>query len=83
MEKRKVIEYKDFGYIEVKLDDFMNRTNITTYELSNRADVRFNTIKNLRNNKKLSRIDFEVLAKICYVLKCDITDILEYVSPKN
>jgi len=83
MEKRRVIEYKDFGYIEVKLDDFMNRANITTYELSNRADVRFNTIKNLRKNKKLSRMDFEVLAKLCFVLKCDITDILEYVPPKN
>ena len=64
MNKKQVLEYKDFGYIYVKLD------------------VRFNTIKNLRENKSLSRIDFEVLAKLCYVLNCDLTDIIDYVPPK-
>ena len=82
MNKKQVIEYKDFGFIYVKLDDLMKKYGITTYELSNRANVRFNTIKNLRENKSLSRIDFEVLAKLCYVLNCDLTDIIDYVPPK-
>ena len=51
MNKKQVIEYKDFGFIHVKLDEIMKKYGITTYELSNRANVRFNTIKNLRENK--------------------------------
>jgi len=82
MNKKQVIEYKDFGFIDVKLDELMKKYDITTYELSNRAHVRFNTIKNLRENKALSRIDFEVLSKLCYVLNCDLTDIIDYVPPE-
>jgi len=82
MLQRQVIEYKDFGFIEVKLDELMKKEKITTYELSNRANVRFNTIKNLRENKALTRIDFEVLAKICYILNCKTTDIIDYIPPK-
>ena len=81
MEKRQIFEYKDFGFIEIKLDDFMKKRKITNYELSKLANIRFNTVKNLRKNPALSRMNFEILAKICYVLNCNLTDILDYVPP--
>lgn len=80
MLNKNVVEYKDFGYIKVKLDSVMNERKITTYELANAADVRFQTIKNLRETKYITRIDFNVLAKICYVLDCKVEDIIEYVQ---
>lgn len=67
----------EYGNINVKLDKLLNDRNISTYELSNKANVRFQTIQNLRNNQSI-RIDFNVLAKICYVLECNVEDIIEY-----
>lgn len=59
----------------------MSKREITNYELSNKANIRFQTIQGLRDNSA-TRIDFDVLAKICYALNCKIEDLLEYV-PEN
>lgn len=78
-EEKNVVVEVEYGKIKVKLDDILNERGITTYEISSRANVRFQTIKALRSNTA-SRIDFEVLAKICYVLSCKVEDIIEYVD---
>ena len=75
--KKQVIEYEDFGSININLDKIMSERKISTYELSSKADVKFQTIKNLREDKTC-RISLEVLAKICYVLECKVEDILEF-----
>lgn len=67
----------EYGKIKVKLDEILNERGISTYELSNNANIRFQTIQNLRENTS-SRIDFEVLAKLCYVLDVKVEDIIEY-----
>ena len=71
----------EFGNINMKLDDIMSKRNISTYELSSKANVRFQTIKALRENKA-TRIDFNVLAKLCYVLECEVEDLIEYKNDK-
>lgn len=72
-----VVTEIEFGNINMKLDDIMTKRNISTYELSSKANVRFQTIKSLRENKA-TRIDFNVLAKLCYVLECKVEDLIEY-----
>lgn len=78
---KEIFEYKNYGTIKIKLDKIMNEKNITTYELSHKSNVRFQTIQNLKNGVSC-RIDFEVLAKLCYVLECKIEDLFEYVFKK-
>ena len=68
----------EYGKIIVKLDEIMKKLNVSNYELNSKANIKFQTIQNLRINKS-SRIDFEVLAKLCYSLNCKVEDILEYV----
>ena len=46
------------------------------------ANVRFQTIQTLRENKA-TRIDFGVLAKICFALSCKVEDIIEYRELKK
>ena len=67
----------EYGAIRSKLNEYLNKRGITTYELSDKAHIRFQTITNLRHNSA-TRIDFEVLAKMCYALNCKIEDIIEY-----
>ena len=67
-----------YGKIIVKLDEIMKKFDVSNYELNSKANIKFQTIQNLRINKA-SRIDFEELAKLCYSLDCKVEDILEYV----
>ncbi len=76
-EIKAIIQELEYGNINVKLDNLLNERNISTYELSSKSNVRFQTIQNLRNNTS-TRIDFNVLAKICYTLGCRVEDIIEY-----
>ena len=76
---KEILQEVEYGNINVKLDKIMNDRNISTYELSTKANVRFQTIKSLRNNES-TRIDFNVLAKLCFTLNCRIQDIIEYVK---
>lgn len=74
---KSVVQEINYGKIKICLDEIMKKKNISTYQLSNKANIRFQTIQNLRDNSS-SRIDFEVLAKICYSLECKVEDILKY-----
>ena len=62
-----VVTEVEYGNIRVKLDEIMKARDISTYQLNVKTNIKFQTIQNLRENTS-SRIDFEVLAKICYAL---------------
>ena len=32
-------------------------------------------------NNTISRLDIDVLARLCYALNCEINDLLEYIPP--
>lgn len=72
-----VVTEIEYGNIRVKLDEIMKARDISTYQLNVKTNIKFQTIQNLRENTS-SRIDFEVLAKICYALGVKVEDVLEY-----
>lgn len=76
-----IIQEIEYGNIRIKLDEILKARGITNYELSNKANIRFQTIQTLRENQA-TRIDFGVLSKLCYVLGCKVEDIIEYVDNK-
>lgn len=73
-----VLEEVQYGKIKINLGKIMTSRNISTYLLSSKANIRFQTIQKLREDTS-TRIDFEVLAKICYALNCKVEDIIEYI----
>lgn len=75
-------EVEDIGDIHIKLDEILKKKDISTYALSTKANIRFQTIQLLRENRT-TRIDLNVLTKLCYVLNCKVEDLIEYVSPKS
>ena len=79
MLEKEIFEYKNYGHIQINLDKIMQEKNITTYELSSKANIRFQTIQNLRKGNS-TRIDLEVLAKICYMLNCKTSELIEYLE---
>lgn len=71
---------RDFGYIHIKVDDMLQKQGISKNKLSQRAEMQRTQLNRYCNNN-ITRLDTDVLARLCSVLNCDISDILEYVPP--
>ena len=68
----------EHGKIVIKLDEMIKKAGISKNKLSHRAEMQRTQLNNYCNNK-VTRLDTDVLARICAVLDCKIEDILEYV----
>ena len=73
-----IIEFKDYGKINIIISKMMDRKGITVYKMSKLTGLKHQTIKGYYNNDPLTRVDLDVLARMCYVLDCKISDVLEY-----
>lgn len=74
----KLIHTKNlYGKIKIKLDEQMSKNNINIYKLSKATELSYNTIRSYKEDKP-SRVDLDVLAKLCYTLNCNVEDLLEY-----
>lgn len=51
-------------------------------QLSFRAEMQRTQLRNYRDNK-IQRLDIDILLRLCYVLECDLTDLIEYIPPKE
>ncbi len=76
---RGISELKDYGRVIIKLQPIMDAKEINIYQMSKLTGLKYSTVKAYYTNEPLTRIDLDVLAKLCYVLDCKVSDILEYV----
>ena len=74
---RQISTICNYGKIIIKLKAVMDSRNITRYQLSKMTNTRFEVV-NKWYNGEVERIDSDVLARFCYVLNCDINEIIEY-----
>ena len=72
----------NYGTIRIKLDALIEEKGISKNKLSHRAEMQRTQINNYCNNK-ITRLDIDVLARICTVLECEIGDLLEFVSAEK
>ena len=77
MAERPVLLIQDYGTIHIKRGEFMKEHGIKRGRLSTLTGVRFEVIDKWAKGK-IERMDLDVLARICFVLDCKVTDILEY-----
>ena len=73
---------KDYGYVRMKLGDLLKERGITINRLATESYVSYAVAKKWCNGG-MAKIDADVLARFCHVLKCDIGDILEFVPKKD
>ena len=77
MPDRAVLTIQEYGKIEIKLGKLMEERGMRRGALSRLTGVRFEVIDKWAKGK-VERMDLDVLARVCYVLDCKVTDILEY-----
>ncbi|MDY3859837.1 MAG: helix-turn-helix transcriptional regulator [Candidatus Limivicinus sp.] len=68
--------------MRIKLDELIREAGISKNKLSHRAEMQRSQINHYCNNE-ISRLDTDVLARICTVLECDIGDLLEFIPPEK
>lgn len=71
-----------YGTIIIKLDEIIKKSGMSKNKLSHRAEMQRTQINNYCNNS-ISRLDIDVLARLCTVLNCGIGDLLEFVPPQK
>ena len=76
-ELRSVVNLNSYGNITVHLKEIIDQKGITRYRLAKLADTRFEVVEKWCSGT-VERIDSDVLARFCYILDCDITDIIKY-----
>ncbi|MBB6698472.1 helix-turn-helix domain-containing protein [Clostridium algidicarnis] len=69
---------QDFGRVIFKIDEVLEEKKISKNKLEKEAKLQRTQLNSYCNNK-VKRIDLITIAKICYVLDCEIEDIMEYV----
>lgn len=73
---------EEYGTIRIKLDELIQKAGISKNKLSHKAEMQRSQINNYCNNE-ITRLDIDVLARICTVLHCEIGDLLEFIPPEE
>ena len=69
---------EQYGTIRIHLDELIRKAGISKNKLSHRAEMQRTQINNYCKNE-ITRLDIDVLARICTVLECRIEDLLEFI----
>lgn len=71
-----------YGTIRIKLDQLLQDSELSKNKFSQRAEMQRTQLNNYCKNE-VTRLDIDVLARICTVLNCSISDLLEYIPPEK
>ena len=71
-----------YGKIIIHLDELIEKAGISKNKLSQRAEMQRTQLNHYCNNT-VTRLDVDVLARLCTVLNCEIGDLLEFIPPEQ
>lgn len=72
----------DCGKVYINLDKILHDRGISYNKLANSIGTDFDLVSRYVKNK-IVRADLNILSRICYVLDCEISDILIYEKPNK
>lgn len=73
---------ENYGTIRIKLNELLEKSGMSKNKLCHRAEMQHTQINNFCKNK-ITRLDTDVLARLCTVLQCQISDLLEFIPPEE
>ncbi len=72
----------EYGKIVIKVDALIKKKGISKNKLSQKAEMQRTQLNNYCKNE-ITRLDTDVLARLCTVFECEIGDILEFIPPQK
>lgn len=73
---------EDWGHVDLKLDEFMKKNNISRSSLSRNAQIHYNQLLKYCKND-MQKVDLNILARICKTINCEIGEIIVYIPPDD
>ncbi len=68
------------GSIKIHLDELLKASGLSKNKFCQKAEIQRSQLNGYMNNT-ITRLDTEVLVRICRTLNCSIADLLEYIPP--
>ena len=59
----------EYGTFKIHLAELMEQRGVSMNQLSFRTEIQ--------------RLDIDILKRLCYVLECDLNELIEYIPPKE
>lgn len=73
---------ESYGDIKIHLDEILKDKNVSLNQLSFRTEMQRTQLRNYRDGK-IQRLDIDILKRLCYVLECNLDDLIEYIPPEK
>ncbi|WP_275443329.1 helix-turn-helix domain-containing protein [Petralouisia muris] len=68
------------GCIKIHLGELLKKSGLSKNKFCQKAEIQRSQLNGYMNNT-ITRLDTEVLVRICRTLNCSIADLLEYIPP--
>lgn len=80
---KSIIRYQteEYGRVRVKLAQVLDSRGVTRNRLRALTGVKYDVIDRYYKGSRVEMADLDFLAKVCYVLDCQVGDLLEYERP--
>ncbi len=70
------------GKVINNVEKLLREKGLSKNKLCHRAEMERGQLNNFCRNE-VTRLDTDVLARLCHALECDIGDLLEYIPPET
>ena len=74
-----ILYTRRYGTVRVRLREMMDQQGLNRNQMAKLIDVRFEVVDKWYRGE-VERMDMDVLARICFVFKCQPGDLLEYAE---
>ena len=71
----------EFGIVYLDLENLIKEKGISKTQLSYKAEISHTQINRFCKGEA-TRIDFATIARLCFVLDCEISDLIKYEPPQ-
>lgn len=78
-----IFDLKEYGRVIITVRDVMDKRGMTRNKLSNLTGLVYNSINRYYQGAPITSVDMDILARLCFVLECEIQDILKYERPDS
>ena len=68
---------KNYGKVEIVLKDILEKKDVSRNKLCTMIATNYDLVNRYYNNKVI-RIDLDIIARMCFALNCNVTDLLKY-----
>lgn len=77
MNEQGVLLIQEYGRVELRLRELMDQRGISRNRMARLVNTRYEVIDKWYKNQ-VEKIDADILARICFVLRCGVGDLLVY-----